>query len=242
MGKRQQVIVVETPDQVGGDVGVLARGDGHSASCPAPSPSCPAPTGHLLKQEIAEGESLSLVLPEASDAVIDLPVQVKMGGPNSRFELHALALATDKQRVSVRVDVEHPCPNAQSNQLIRSVAGGESRITFEGLIKVQPGAIRTEALQTSNNLLLSEQAKVRTCPQLEIYADDVKCSHGATTGSLDEDEQFYMRSRGITLEQARLLQLRSFIWPVLEQIEDEQQRASYDEKISRALEKMFPTL
>ena len=171
-------------------------------------------TGHLLKQEIAEGESLSLValvLPEASDAVIDLSVQVKMGGPNSQFELHALALAAEKQKVNVRVDVEHPCPDAHSNQLIRCVAGGESRIVFDGLIKVQPGAIRTEALQTSNNLLLSERAKVRTCPQLEIYADDVKCSHGATTGSLDEDEQFYMRSRGITLEQARLLQLRSFI-------------------------------
>ncbi len=202
-------------------------------------------TGLLLKQEIAEGESLSLVLlvlPEASDAVIDLPVQVTMGGPNSQFELHALALAAEKQKVNIRVDVEHPCPEARSNQLIRCVAGGESRIAFDGLIKVQPGAIRTEALQTSNNLLLSERAKVRTCPQLEIYADDVKCSHGATTGSLDEDEQFYMRSRGITLEQSRLLQLRSFIWPVLEQIEDESLRDSCDEQVSLALIKMFPTL
>ncbi|MBO7511144.1 MAG: SufD family Fe-S cluster assembly protein [Bacteroidales bacterium] len=194
---------------------------------------------------LAEGESLSLVLfvlPDASDAVIDLPVQVTMGGPDSRFELHALALASETQRVNIRVDVEHPHPDAHSNQLIRCVAGGESRIAFEGLIKVQPGAVRTAAFQTSNNLLLSEQAKVRTCPQLEIYADDVKCSHGATTGSLDEDEQFYMRSRGITLEQARLLQLRSFIWPVLAQIEEEDLRASCDGQVSRALEKMFPTL
>ena len=172
---------------------------------------------------LAEGESLSLVL-------IVLP------------ELHALALASETQRVNIRVDVEHPHPDAHSNQLIRCVAAGESRIAFEGLIKVQPGAVRTAAFQTSNNLLLSEQAKVRTCPQLEIYADDVKCSHGATTGSLDEDEQFYMRSRGITLEQARLLQLRSFIWPVLAQIEEEDLRASCDGQVSRALEKMFPTL
>ena len=198
-----------------------------------------------LTYALAEGESLSLVLfvlPDASDAVIDLPVQVTMDGPNSQFELHALALAGGRQKVNVRVDVVHPCPEARSNQLIRCVAGGESRIAFEGLIKVQPGAIRTEAFQTSNNLLLSEQAKVRTCPQLEIYADDVKCSHGATTGSLDEDEQFYMRSRGITLEQARLLQLRSFVWPVLAQIEEEDLRASCDEQVSRALEKVFPTL
>ena len=198
-----------------------------------------------LTYALAEGESLSLVLfvlPEAPNAVIDLPVQVTMDGPNSRFELHALALAGGKQKVNVCVDVAHPCPDARSNQLIRCVAGGESRIAFEGLIKVQPGAIRTEAFQTSNNLLLSEQAKVRTCPQLEIYADDVKCSHGATTGSLDEDEQFYMRSRGITLEQARLLQLRSFVWPVLAQIEQEELRASCDEQVSRALAEMFPGL
>ena len=198
-----------------------------------------------LTYALAEGESLSLVLlvlPDASDAVIDLPVQVTMGAPNSQFTLHALALAGGRQKVNVRVDVEHPCPDARSNQLIRCVAGGESRIAFEGLIKVQPGAIRTEAFQTSNNLLLSEQAKVRTCPQLEIYADDVKCSHGATTGSLDEDEQFYMRSRGITLEQARLLQLRSFVWPVLAQIEQEDVRASCDGLVSRALATMFPSL
>ena len=198
-----------------------------------------------LTYALAEGESLSLVLfvlPEAPNAVIDLPVQVVMGGPDSRFGLHALALASETQRVNIRVDVEHPHPDARSNQLIRCVAGGESRIAFEGLIKVQPGAIRTEAFQTSNNLLLSEQAKVRTCPQLEIYADDVKCSHGATTGSLNEDEQFYMRSRGITLEQARLLQLRSFVWPVLAQIEQEELRASCDEQVSRALAEMFPSL
>ena len=198
-----------------------------------------------LTYALAEGESLSmvlLVLPDASDAVVDLPVQVTMGGPNSQFTLHTLALAGGRQKVNVRVDVEHPCPDARSNQLIRCVAGGESRIAFEGLIKVQPGAIRTEAFQTSNNLLLSELAKVRTCPQLEIYADDVKCSHGATTGSLDEDEQFYMRSRGITIEQARLLQLRSFVWPVLAQIEQEDLRASCDEQVSRALAEMFPSL
>ena len=197
-----------------------------------------------LTYALAEGESLSLVLfvlPEAPNAVIDLPVQVVMD-LYGQFELHALALAGGQQKVNIRVDVAHPCPDARSNQLIRCVAGGESRIAFEGLIKVQPGAIRTEAFQTSNNLLLSEQAKVRTCPQLEIYADDVKCSHGATTGSLDEDEQFYMRSRGITLEQARLLQLRSFVWPVLAQIEQEELRASCDEQVSRALAEMFPGL
>ena len=78
------------------------------------------------------------------------------------------------------------------------------------------GAEKTEALQENHSLLLSENAFVQSSPQLEIYADDVVCSHGATVGSLDENEQFYMRSRGISLEEARRLQILSFLSPVLE--------------------------
>ena len=87
-------------------------------------------------------------------------------------------------------------------------------------------AQRTEAYQENHNILLSDGAKVDTKPQLEIYADDVKCSHGATIGRLNEEEQFYMRSRGITLEDAKVLQMISFIAPVLENIPDESQRCS----------------
>ena len=87
---------------------------------------------------------------------------------------------------------------------------------FEGLVYVAAGAEKTEALQENHSLLLSENAFVQSSPQLEIYADDVVCSHGATVGSLDENEQFYMRSRGISLEEARRLQILSFLSPVLE--------------------------
>ena len=92
----------------------------------------------------------------------------------------------------------------------------KARARFDGRIIVNQDAQKTEAYQTNRNLLLSENAVVETLPQLEIYADDVKCSHGATVGYLDENEQFYMRSRGISLEEARRLQMLSFLSPVME--------------------------
>ena len=95
---------------------------------------------------------------------------------------------------------------------------------FYGKIVVAPDAQKTEAYQTNHNLVISEGAKAESKPQLEIYADDVKCSHGATVGQLNEDEQFYMRSRGIPEEEARVLQMISFIAPVLANISDEAQR------------------
>ncbi len=205
-----------------------------------------------LDFSLAAGERLSLILlilpANASVAApasvssapesLTLPVRVRLDGAGADFRLHALCLCSGREKVSVRVQLEHRVPDASSQQLIRCIAGGESRVTFDGLIKVHPGAIRTEAFQASNNILLSEKAKVLTSPQLEIYADDVKCSHGATTGTLDEDEQFYMRSRGITLEQARQLQLRSFVWPVLEAVSDEKLRDELDERVRHALARL----
>jgi Fe-S cluster assembly protein SufD len=108
--------------------------------------------------------------------------------------------------------------------LFKGIAGGASRVDFYGKIIVAQDAQKTEAYQENHNILLSDEAKVDTKPQLEIYADDVKCSHGATIGRLNEEEQFYMRSRGISLEDAKVLQMISFIAPVLENIPDEAQR------------------
>jgi Fe-S cluster assembly protein SufD len=98
-------------------------------------------------------------------------------------------------------------------------------VDFYGKIIVAQDAQRTEAYQENHNILLSDGAKVDTKPQLEIYADDVKCSHGATIGRLNEEEQFYMRSRGITLEDAKVLQMISFIAPVLEQLPETDREA-----------------
>ena len=92
-------------------------------------------------------------------------------------------------------------------------------MVFDGLIHVAPDAQKTEAYQENHSILLSGEAQVQTSPQLEIYADDVVCSHGATIGSLSEDELFYMRSRGIPEAEARQMQIQSFLSPVLSRLE-----------------------
>ena len=123
--------------------------------------------------------------------------------------------------------MHHDMPHCNSRQLFKGIAGGASRVDFYGKIIVAQDAQKTEAYQENHNILLSDGAKVDTKPQLEIYADDVKCSHGATIGRLNEEEQFYMRSRGISLEDAKVLQMISFIAPVLECVEDPDRRNEY---------------
>ena len=138
--------------------------------------------------------------------------------PVNQTDLVSYVNLVADEKVKIAVDMHHKVPHCNSRQLFKGVAGGSSRVDFYGKIIVAQDAQRTEAYQENHNILLSDNAKVDTKPQLEIYADDVKCSHGATIGRLNEEEQFYMRSRGITLEDAKVLQMISFIAPVLENI------------------------
>ena len=108
-------------------------------------------------------------------------------------------------------------------------------MTFYGKIVVAHGAQKTQAYQSNHNVVLTPSAKVDTKPQLEIYADDVKCSHGATVGSLNEDEQFYMRSRGIPEAEAKVLQMISYVAPLLDDIEDEEKKAELSARVEEAI-------
>ena len=121
---------------------------------------------------------------------------------------------------------------ATSHQNFRGIVGGNAVSEFYGLIYVKQDAQNTKAYQENHNILLSEHARVETKPQLEIYADDVECSHGATIGRLNEDEQFYMRSRGIPEDEARVLQMISFISPIVEHLEDAELREKVYESLS----------
>lgn len=125
--------------------------------------------------------------------------------------LYGLWFATDGERADVNVRVNHLVADCNSFQLVKGVASGEAEGTFTGLVYVAPDAQRTVALQQSRNLLMSETARVYTEPQLEIYADDVKCSHGATVGQMDSEAIFYMRQRGISEDDARRLQMFGFV-------------------------------
>lgn len=169
----------------------------------------------MEKHVVKAGQTLVLeyfILPGESR---DIDVEVELAGPGAALELRGLYLCSSTEKVSIRTLVRHSVPFCRSSQLIKGIAGGKADVSFDGLIVVAPGADGTEALQENHNIVLTDTANVRTKPQLEIYADDVKCSHGATVGRLGDEELFYMRSRGIPEADARELQILSFLAPVI---------------------------
>ena len=177
----------------------------------------------IVVERDAKVEVVVLAMPGVS---CDLKMDVRLAGEGAEANIFGAYVCGDQETVRIAVDMHHDLPHCNSRQLFKGIAGGTSRVDFYGKIIVAQDAQRTEAYQENHNILLSDGAKVDTKPQLEIYADDVKCSHGATIGRLNEEEQFYMRSRGITLEDAKVLQMISFIAPVLENIPEVSDRES----------------
>ena len=169
---------------------------------------------------------VDIVLVVFPDVDCDIRMDVHLVGEGAEANIYGAYVCGGSEKVKIAVDMYHDVPHCNSRQLFKGIAGGASKVDFYGKIIVAQDAQKTEAYQENHNLLLSDGAKVDTKPQLEIYADDVKCSHGATIGRLNEEEQFYMRSRGITLEDAKVLQMISFIAPVLDYVENEDQRAA----------------
>ena len=179
------------------------------------------PAQSVVVERDAKYEIVVLVMPGVS---CDMKLDVRLAGEGAEANVYGAYVCGGTEKVVISVDMHHDVPHCNSRQLFKGIAGGDSKVDFYGKIIVAQDAQRTEAYQENHNILLSDGAKVDTKPQLEIYADDVKCSHGATIGRLNEEEQFYMRSRGITLEDAKVLQMISFIAPVLENIPDESER------------------
>ena len=186
--------------------------DGHAMTIPQ----------HIVVERDACVDMVLLVMPGVS---CDVKLDVRLVGEGAQANIYGAYVCGGEEKVKISVDMHHDLPHCNSRQLFKGIAGGTSRVDFYGKIIVAQDAQRTEAYQENHNILLSDGAKVDTKPQLEIYADDVKCSHGATIGRLNEEEQFYMRSRGITLEDAKVLQMISFIAPVLENIPEADREA-----------------
>ena len=179
--------------------------------------------GQLVRKiEVQSGQRKDMVLLVYPGVSCDIRLDVTLAGEGAQANIYGAYVCGGDEKVKIAVDMHHDLPHCNSRQLFKGIAGGKSKVDFYGKIIVAQDAQRTEAYQENHNILLSDDAKVDTKPQLEIYADDVKCSHGATIGRLNEEEQFYMRSRGITLEDAKVLQMISFIAPVLEQIPEEE--------------------
>lgn len=171
------------------------------------------------------GEKLGWTIVALEGGRLDL--EIDLCGEGAEVDLAGLYLCDGDARVTLNVNVRHEVGGCLSRQLFKGIAGGSSRASFNGLVYVKRDAQKTKAFQENHNILLSPDARVEACPQLEIYADDVECSHGATTGFLSADELFYMRSRGIPEAEARRLQMISFLAPVLGRLPEEIQEEVY---------------
>lgn len=144
--------------------------------------------------------------------------QVTLAGEQAEINLCGMAIADKSQHVDNHTFIDHAVPNCRSNELYKYVLDEQATGAFAGLVLVRPDAQHTSSQQTNRNLCVTREAHMYTQPQLEIYADDVKCSHGATVGQLDESALFYMRQRGISEKEARLLLMFAFVNEVIDTI------------------------
>ena len=163
---------------------------------------------HLFSFSFATGASLSRT-----------NIYTELRGEGCGATLNGLYLGDGDQHIDHQTRIEHVEPNCYSRELYKGILDGAAHGVFNGKVYVHPDAQKTDGKQTNNTLLLSERAQIDTKPQLEIFADDVKCTHGATVGRLDETSLFYMKSRGINARTARELLTYAFAADVLETIE-----------------------
>ncbi|CAN5531943.1 hypothetical protein BH09PSE4_BH09PSE4_07310 [soil metagenome] len=215
---------------------------------------------------VAAGEALSRVIVQdsATDAVAILPYEIvleagatatfhllNIGGKRGRvsldvtlhdgahFELGGAILGGGEQTLEIVTTMRHIEPNATSNQIVRSVLGGRATGSYLGKVAVARHAQKTDASQSVKAMLLARTATANAKPELEIYADDVKCAHGATVGELDRQALFYLESRGIAPAEAKALLLRAFIGSVFDGVADAGEREAVEAAAQAALERML---
>lgn len=168
-------------------------------------------------------------------AAVRHDIHATLGGQGADCGLHGLSVLRGAQHVDNHLRVVHARPHGSSREIFRGVLDDAARASFCGRIVVQPGAQKTDAKQTNQNLLLSGKAQADSRPQLEIYADDVKCTHGATTGQVDDDAIFYLRSRGVPKQAARSLLVYAFARESLDTLRVAALRAQLDRAVRERL-------
>lgn len=185
---------------------------------------------------LGEGEKASVTFLVFPGVSVDIPVSVEFTGENAELSLRGIYICGGGEKVNIRTDVRHNVPGCVSDQLVNGIAAGDAHVTFYGKIVVAHGAQKTQAYQSNHNVVLTHSAKVDTKPQLEIYADDVKCSHGATTGQIDESALFYMQQRGIAPDEARRLLLTAFFHDVLTTLGEQEVEERIQRRIAEKLQ------
>lgn len=203
---------------------------------------------YRVQQESEKAFHTSLTSAELGRASSYNTTSINLGGRLSRHDISVvmdnegaecwvdgLYLAGADQHTDTHSVIDHQQPHCNSHQLYKGILDGNARAVFNGKIFVREGAQKTDAMQTNKNLLLSPQARVDTKPQLEIYADDVKCAHGAAVGQIDQEELFYLQARGINPELGRSLLTYGFAEEVIEKIKIDSIKSQLDEIVLRQL-------
>jgi Fe-S cluster assembly protein SufD len=165
-------------------------------------------------------------------------LHIALNGKDAEAYLSGVSVLGDKTHADVTTHIEHTIGDTRSTQLFKHVAGGTSRAVYQGKITIVKGADGSDSRQTAKALLLGSGAEADLKPELEIFADDVKCAHGAAVGDLDAESLFYLRTRGIPEAMARGVLMRAFLEDALTDVSDEDMRAELWQEIEAALEKV----
>ena len=163
-------------------------------------------------------------------------IRVLFHGPNGIANIYGLYLMDRKQHVDNQVIVDHAFPECSSNETFKGILDEHAQGVFNGHVMVRRNAVKTDARQTNKNILLTDTAKVNSKPFLEIYNDDVKCSHGSTTGQMDQESMFYLRQRGIGEESARMLLMFAFADEIVGKIAIPQLRQRIEDMVKKRLQ------
>ena len=172
----------------------------------------------IASEEINQGKDSNVTLHTytLNGGLVRNNVYANVNGQNSESNLYGIYLLNEKQHVDNHTTIDHQVAHCLSNELYKGVLSDQSTGVFNGKVFVRKDAQKINAFQSNANVLLSDLASMNSKPELEIYADDVKCSHGSTTGQIDEEALFYLRARGISEKNAKLLMIDAFIGEVIE--------------------------
>ncbi|MCW4114644.1 Fe-S cluster assembly protein SufD [Aurantimonas sp. MSK8Z-1] len=192
---------------------------------------------HLGQLNIAvgRGAQLTVVFLNAGGALVRQEIHTRTAGEDAEIRIRGVNLLKAGQHVDVTTTLHHTVENTRATEILRNVVTG-GRGVFQGMIKVAPGAQKTDARLACNSLLLSDDGEFSAKPELEIFADDVQCGHGATAGEINADHLFYLMSRGIPAAEARALLIKAFVAEVVEEIEDPAVVEALEARIDRWLE------
>ena len=180
-------------------------------------------TNHINSEYVnqAKDSTFTLNTITLNGGLVRNNIHVNVNGQNCTTNMNGAYLLKGKQHVDNHTTVDHIAANCNSNELYKGVIDEKATAVFNGKVFVRKDAQKINAFQSNANVLLSDDANVNSKPELEIYADDVKCSHGSTTGQLDEEAVFYLRARGLSEKSARKLMVSAFIGEVLEHLEND---------------------